>query len=477
MANNEPSLFRRGIDTIAGRLGYVSKAATDSPKYNAVSYLPLGGSLFSVNPDAYKSPKLGVRKPTNISFSLLRQVAKHDAIIRICINAIKKSVSQSKWDVVLKEGEKMTPEIKSQIDYLKKLFLLQNKNNENMRILLDRVIEDLLVLDAGVIEKVRNINGQIVGLNSVDGATIRPRYNAWGEFDPDAAYVQVVNEKEVATFKQEEMIYMMANPQNEIALFGYGMSPIESILLTVQASLNADMFNARAFSDDNVPPGMVDLGDMSEEQAQQFIRIWDNTVISDTKRIKFVWGSKEPIKYTAFQKNNKDMQFIEYIDWLSRLKLATYGLTPMDANITHDVNRSTANAERDISNSRGVHSTKRLFEEYFNREIVATMGFDAIEFKFAGSENISESKTRAEIDKIYVECGVLSPEEIRIREGFSSEEEQLENSDGVNQEPEEPSPSNANPHEVVDVKAKETKKAVRKSTEVFTSRFYPPLVD
>jgi hypothetical protein len=66
------------------------------------------------------------------------------------------------------------------------------------------------------------------------------------------------------------------------------------------------------------------------------------------------------------------MQYSEYIDWLTRIKLAAYGLTGIDANILHDVNRANGQMQVQISNSRGVASYKQLIEEYFTSKIVQT---------------------------------------------------------------------------------------------------------
>jgi len=94
-----------------------------------------------------------------------------------------------------------------------------NMNGENMRVILDRVIEDLLILDAGVIEIVRSMDGKdIVALNSVDGATIRPVYNEYGELG-EPAYYQFMFDKKVAEFSMDDVVYMMANPQNDVDLF------------------------------------------------------------------------------------------------------------------------------------------------------------------------------------------------------------------------------------------------------------------
>lgn len=151
---------------------------------------------------------------------MLRQIARADALARICVNVIKKSVSQCEWEVVAKKkAPKRTEEYQAEVDNIYDLFEFMNANGENMRILLDRVLEDLLILDAGAIEKVRSLDGsKLVALNSVDGATIRPVYNEYGELG-DPAYFQVVNGKITAEFGQNDIVYMMANPQNDLDTF------------------------------------------------------------------------------------------------------------------------------------------------------------------------------------------------------------------------------------------------------------------
>ena len=215
--------------------------------------------------------------------------------------------------------------------------------------------------------------------------------------------------------------------------------------LQVQAGLNADLYNAEIFSKDNIPPGMLDLGDMSETEAQQFIALWNATVVNNTQKLKFLWGGgeKNTKKYIPFNQNNKDMQFVEYTDWLSRIKLATYGLTGMDANITQDVNRATSYAQESITNSRGVGTIFSLVEEYINREIFMPMGWTDIEFAFQKALNVDEKKKQAEIDKIYVDAGILSPEQVAVREGFETPEEAEEEIDYGVEPPEKVKPEEA----------------------------------
>ena len=210
----------------------------------------------------------GAIKPGIISNDQLRQIAEYDAIIGICVSTIKKSVSQCDWSIVPMKGKKANPET---IEKLTNFFLSPNTEGESLRCLLDMFLEDILILDAGVLEKVYGPEGNLLEMYAIDGATIRKKMNAEGKTDPNEAYAQVIDNEVVSTFSRKEIIYMMQNPQTNVKSYGYGKSPIEKIMLTVQSALQADMYNAKAFSSDNVPPGLIDLGDMSDEQAQAYV--------------------------------------------------------------------------------------------------------------------------------------------------------------------------------------------------------------
>lgn len=199
-------------------------------------------------------------------------------------------------------------------------------------------------------------------------------------------------------------------------------------MLQVQASLEADLYNIKSFTKDNVPPGLLDLGDLTNEQAEEFIATWNATVVTNTQSLKFIWGSDKEKKYIPFNGSNKDMQYAEYIDWLSRVKLAAFGLSGIDANIFQDVNRASAEVQQQLSQSRGVRSTKKLVEEYFTRQIIRPLGEDYkwLEFKFVEAESLGEKKTQAEIDQIRINTGVIDPEEVRERDGLSPRDDTQE---------------------------------------------------
>lgn len=419
------SIFSKTV----GKLGAGISETLFSKQKKAIAISRKGNDR-TFTPGTLGDPKkVGYGKPSRVTFDQLRLIAASDTVVRICINTIKKAVSQAEWNIVPRR-QNIDDYNNEHIKKATAFFELVNTQGENLRTLLDMVVDDVLTIDAGVIEKVFNGDGELSELNAVDGATIRPVVNKYGEL---GGYVQVINSKPVARFAPNEIIYIMQNPQNDVKTFGYGKSPIEEILLTVQASLNADIYNAQIFSKDNIPPGLLDLGNMSNDEAQNFVALWNATVVSSTQKLKFIWGSDNPKKFVSFNQTNKDMQYMKYVDWLSRLKLATYGLTSQDANITQDVNRATAQVQAVLTQARGVSNMFALIEEYINREIMIPQGFEDVVFKFSRETDIQSKKTQAEIDKIYIEAGVVAPSEVAKREGidsFSEDEDEDEGFDG-----------------------------------------------
>lgn len=392
-------------------------------------------ALDSVNQRIVTNVKDWLKKPSIISFAVLRRIAATDAIIRICINVIKKTVSQSKWQIKVKDRYKKDKNSESayaaEIEEVYELFENMNENDENMRILLDRIIEDILTLDAWAIEIIRSNDwSKVLQLNSVDSSTIRPMVDNYWNSPWDIAYKQFVWDKEVAAFSRDELIYIMANPQNSLAWYGYGLSPIESIMLQVQASMEAEMYNMKTFSSNNVPAWLIDLWDVSDEEAEWVMATWNATVIWNTEAMKFMWWSWADRKYTPFQKSNKDMQFSQYIEWLSRIKLATYWLTAQDANIDVDLNRSTAEVHASMSNARWVKSMKRLIEEYFTRGIIRKMWdsewFKKIEFAFIDVDTLWDMKIRAETDEINIASWIYAAQYVQERDWYPIEVINLE---------------------------------------------------
>src|SRR5262245_31530170 len=104
--------------------------------------------------------------------SMYRTWAEHSEWVRAAVNIRKTQVSNSEWEIVKfdSQGPEPSPALQQRV---KSLFTVPNPKSDSWRTFIEPIIEDLLVLDAGVIEKERTLRGELVGLWPVDGAKIR----------------------------------------------------------------------------------------------------------------------------------------------------------------------------------------------------------------------------------------------------------------------------------------------------------------
>lgn len=440
------------FDRLAGFLAKSKKEEPVAPKAIA----------WSNNYRGVANPNLGIPKEASgVSFLTLRRISYIEPIVRSCVDIIKKEVSQSPWRIVKDPLAKSMSE--DEFRRAHKFFRNINPDGENMRILLDRTVEDLLVLDAGVWELLPNSRGEIVGVNSVDGASIRFKTDSKGQ---DLSFVQVVDGHNVADFTRDEIIYMMMNPQNNVQRYPYGMSPIEGILLAIQSSLNADLYNANMFASDNVPQGILHLGNIKEYEAEAIKAMWDAQVVGNQHGLKFMWG-QDKIDFMDFKKSNKDMQYIQYLDRLTRIILAKFGLSAIDLNIIQDVNRSTSQAQQKLSNSRGVQTVKHLIQETINTRLFSAMQLETIMFEFDKTVDLNERKLLAEIDKIYVaDIGAVTINEVRQRDGFDILEDESNELQAIEEEDElkETEEDEEDTTDEAEVSEKDTDERVKKSS-------------
>ena len=127
------------------------------------------------------------------------------------------------------------------------------------------MLEDLLVLDAPAIELRRNRGGEIIGLDVVDGATIKLLFDETGRRPrpPAPAYEQVIHGRPWKLLTSDELLYLPRNPRPHKA---YGFSPVEQIVMTVNIALRRQAMQLQHFTEGNVPPGLLNCAGRLERR-------------------------------------------------------------------------------------------------------------------------------------------------------------------------------------------------------------------
>jgi HK97 family phage portal protein len=324
----------------------------------------------------------------------LRHWSKHSEWIRGAITIRRSQVASADWDIV--PFDQRRPYSKRLQKQIKALIRTPNPLNDSYRSFIEPIIEDIIVLDAGCIEKVRNLRGELLEIHPTDGAKIKVNATWDGSNPKEPRYYWTPDGFQVkASFKNEDFIYIMANKRTESVV---GLPPLDTLRMTIEAELQAHEYNRRQVAG-AAPDGVMDLGEnFTRDQVQQF-RAFFESEVAGRGAIGFIGGTKGA-KWLPFRASNRDMQFLEWQIYLVRKIAVVLGLTPQDLGVTFDVNRSTAETQVQISEDRGLRPLMGLVQEYLTNEVVwdKTFGGPDNNLAFRYTElNLKESTAKAAI--------------------------------------------------------------------------------
>lgn len=324
-----------------------------------------------------------VRKPNIL---MLRTWAETNEWVRAAINVRRLQISQTQYDIVPIDPSQPIDETLRQQIYM--LFAKPNTKRESFRTLIEPVVEDILVLDSGCIEKQQNAKSIPVHLWNVDPQWMRVS-PTWDGSDPEESrYFWYPMGSWKASFTNDEILYIMANPATYRVL---GLSPLEVLRETVEADLAASRYN-REMVQGAPPAGLIDLGEgITAEQVHQFRFYFDNE-IAGRKSLGVIGGSSKA-QFIPFAQNNREMQFMQWQIYLVRKICAVFGISAQDLNLTFDINRATAETQLTMTEDRGLKPLLSLIEEYMNREIVADFIHDDVKKRFVQGSITAHEKT------------------------------------------------------------------------------------
>jgi HK97 family phage portal protein len=345
---------------------------------------------------------------------MYRTWAEHSEWVRTAINIRRTQISSAEWEIV--KYDTTEPASEDLAKRIRQRLEMPNPRNDSFRSFIEPVVEDILVLDAGCIENVRSLRGEIVELYPVDGATIKVSAT-WDGSDPDEPrYFWYPDWQERARFKNEDMIYIMANPRTYSVV---GLSPLETLKMAIDAELTSNEYNRRIVVGAS-PDGLLDLGEGARpEDVDRFKSYW-SAEVAGKGAMGFI-GNTKGAKFIDFRKSNQDMEFMKWQEYLVRKIAAVFGLSPQDLGLTFDVNRSTSETQSQNTDDRGHRPLMALLQDYMTREIVWSSGFGGpdnnLAFRFTAL-NLKESKAKADINHLAL-AGIpwKTIDEARVEDG------------------------------------------------------------
>ena len=305
------------------------------------------------------------------SVNMLRKWSRNNPWIRAAINLRRQQISRARWDIVTIDGESQASvEVVHQI---KHLLRDPNTRMDSWRSFIEPIVEDILVLDQGCIEKELTVGARA-------GRSTNPIKNLWPKdgsriaFDPawdgsnlkKPRYFEYDDTgKVVADYKNEEMVVIVAN---KVTYSPLGLSPLEVLAETIEADLRAAKYNNNIV-EQATPPGIIDLGEgVRPDQVDAFKSYWEGEIAGKSQTA--ITGGGKGVKWIPMAQSNRDMQFMEWQIYLARKICAVFGVQPQDIGLNFDVNKSTSEYGAAFTADNGIAPLCELIADYITREIV-----------------------------------------------------------------------------------------------------------
>ena len=289
--------------------------------------------------------------------------------------------------------------------------------NDDFDTFIRKIVEDSLIYDQMTFECIRNRRGQMERFIATDAATFRmadtafhddyvnPQFKQKGSqiwynkgvvtnakmingFYPQ--FVQIYQNAVVNEFYPWELCFAVRNPSTSIYSNGYGRSELEELIQVITSMLWGDEYNRKFFSQGSAPKGLLRVkGGMSDSAIQQFKQQWQ-AMISGVMQSWKTPVVEADVDWIDLQKNNRDMEYSSWMEYLIKLACAIYCIDPSE--IGWDISRGSGNsglfeksdAER-IQNSKdkGLYPLLKFIQRKINKYIVEQINPE-FEFVFMG---------------------------------------------------------------------------------------------
>jgi 8-oxo-dGTP pyrophosphatase MutT (NUDIX family) len=278
---------------------------------------------------------------------------------------------------------------------------------------------DELAYGCGTLYRLRNRAGQCIGLLPVDGTTIAPLLDYWGnppgameqdttpvgELPP--SHVQFANGVPWNWLTLADLIYEPYRLHNNSP---YGRAPIESIMLTANTDIRFQLYFLQRFTQGNLPHAFASAPETwTPDQIEAFQTYWDAFMYGDQARkhqVRWIPGG------SSFAWSDEKDFTDGFSLFLMRKTAAAYHVTPADLGFTENVNRSSGESQADVQHRVG----DLPFVRYIGRILTGFLQRDLhlpLKFSFDLGEEQADRREQAEADKDYIDRGVVGASEIR----------------------------------------------------------------
>ncbi len=240
--------------------------------------------------------------------------------------------------------------------------------------------------------------------------------------EPDIEYYKYVqmsyDNRVLAAFGDEDMVFKLFNPQNFADSMGYCYSPLELAIINITNHLNVENYNANFFTHGYAARGILHLkGTVTQAQMTAFRRQFYNTITGTQNawRTPIIAGLDD-VQWIGLSGSAKEMEYLNYNNHLMRALCSQFQIDPVELGLDYLISGTgrqssqQANNEYKInySRERGLIPILMMFEDMINCSILPALDKELAakyEFKFTG---IDEDSPQVQVAQLQAEMTVHS---------------------------------------------------------------------
>lgn len=308
-------------------------------------------------------------------------------------------------------------------------------NVDDLQTFVRKITFDSLTLDQLAFEIVRNRNWELNKFRAVDASMIRfldsvdprqresledyrykgylPRYcMVWDEL-----ILKNPITKEPILYYPWELGFGIRNKSSNIRRNGYGTSELETLVEIITWILWGMQYNGNFFSQGSQPKGFINVknANISNSTLNEFRQAWSQTMkgVQNSHRVPVINGID--LEWIDLQKNNRDMEFNEWLKFLIIISCAVYRIDPTELGFQFKdqaqiFGQDGQKQRLQHSREKGLKPLLIFLQNIITEYLVSELNED-FEFVFTGIE-VEDEEAQVKLDKDKLEMGMVAMQDI-----------------------------------------------------------------
>ena len=389
-----------------------------------------GDKATITSPEWVTNPQFG--SPRRINFTELEDY-EDDVTVQAAVNFIIDSIATAEWDILTDEDaneEGLTDDV----DNAEVVKFFEGKDwQDSFDVVLRGLIADTLLYDSGVLvltfpEHCYDANKELtkegvppLQIRARDGRSFIKQVDVYGNIIKYWQYSFLRMATTPIEFSKDEVIYVQERPSTRSP---YGTAKLEivknitDLMIATQVGHRAEQENAMQIG------GVISHADVADaEKLKRLSELYNSNLKGEhNKKRWLVTGGNVEVK--PVNANAVDDTWIPGAEWYQQQILSIFKVPRTILGFTSsETNRATSISQGTSFKRNGVSTMLTLIENMLTREIVKKYFNDKLSFRFTREIDLTDEAIRADIDQKNVSTGIVTVNELRLRDGREEIEE------------------------------------------------------